>query len=94
MQKMQRANSVPNMHVSSEDNFKAKPFPHHIFTDFAYEQIKENQRYRDVRKALRQKALLQQAKYPPRMQEQGLKVQSNKVCNSKETTILTFLFMV
>ena len=52
------------------DQFKAKPFPKEIFTDFAYEQMKENERYRDVRKALRQKALLSTSKFPPRMENE------------------------
>ncbi len=80
MAKLQRANSVPNFKSGDNDDdlFRARPFPHHIFTDFAYEQIKENQRYRDVRKALRQKTLLKQAKYPPRMEQEGLRIQSAK----------------
>lgn len=54
----------------NDDGFKAKPFPKAIFTDYAYEQIEENHRYRNIRKALRQKALLSNSKLPPRMQKE------------------------
>lgn len=67
---LKRATSMPtNLSNDDSDQFKAKPFPKAIFKDYAYEQIRENERYRDVRKALRQKALLSAAKLPPRMQK-------------------------
>ena len=72
--KLKKTQSVPtnlNQGLLSEDQqFKAKPFPKSIFTDFAYEQIREDERYRSIRKALRQKALLSSSKLPPRMQEE------------------------
>ena len=66
--KLKRTQSVP-INLNEEGQFKAKPFPKSIFTDFAYEQIREDQRYRTIRKEMRQKALLNSAKLPPRMQE-------------------------
>ena len=71
---------MPN-NLDDEGQFKARPFPKEIFTDYAYEQMRENERYRNVRIALRQKALLSSSKYPPRMEkelnnEKGPKVNS------------------
>ena len=60
---------MPN-NLDTEGQFRARPFPKEIFTDYAYEQMKESERYRDVRKALRQKALLTTSKYPPRMEKE------------------------
>ena len=60
---------MPN-NLDIEGEFKARPFPKEIFTDYAYEQMRESEKYRDVRKALRQKALLTTSKYPPRMEKE------------------------
>ena len=60
---MKRTTSMPTL----DGAFKAKPFPKDIFTDFAYEQMRENEKYRDVRKSLRQKTLLSNSKWPQRM---------------------------
>ena len=68
---------MPN-NLNIDGEFKARPFPKEIFTDYAYEQRMENEKYRDVRKALRQKALLTTSKYPPRM-EKELNNNSTKV---------------
>ena len=66
-----RTRSVPTkLDKDATGQFKARPFPRGIFTDYAYEQMRENEKYRDVRKSLRQKALLSQAKWPPRMQKE------------------------
>ena len=58
--------------VQSEEtinpNFKAKPFPTEIFTDFAYEKMKEDIAYRNIRKEIRQKELLASSSLPPRLQ--------------------------
>ena len=71
---------MPN-NLDSEGDFKARPFPKEIFTDYAYEQMRESEKYRDVRKALRQKSLLTTSKYPPRMEKElnnnGPKVQKH-----------------
>ena len=40
---LKRTQSVPTN--LNEGQFKAKPFPKTIFTDFAYEQIREDQRW-------------------------------------------------
>ena len=66
---LKRPRSVPT-NLGKEEGFKAKAFPREIFTDFALEQMKENERYRDVRKSLRQKALLSASKFPPRMEKE------------------------
>ena len=57
---------MPN-NLNEENHFKARPFPKEIFTDYAYEQMKENEKYRDMRKSLRQKTLLSNSHYPKRM---------------------------
>ena len=57
---------MPN-NLNEENHFKARPFPKNIFTDFAYEQMKENEKYRDMRKSLRQQTLLSNSHYPKRM---------------------------
>ena len=64
---MRRSDSVPNLHSNIKDAFEAKPFPEHLFTDFAYEQQKERQNYREIQKKLRQELLLKSSNYPPRM---------------------------
>ena len=66
--KMKRTQSVDNVFNSMNNDFKAKPFPSEIFTDFAYEKMKEDIAYRNVRKAIRQKELLASSNWPPRMQ--------------------------
>ena len=66
---LKRARSVPS-NLGKDGRFKARPYPKEIFTDYAYEQMRESERYRDVRKALRQKALLEQSKWPQRMQKE------------------------
>ena len=75
---------MPN-NLDNEGQFTARPFPKEIFTDYAYEQMRESEKYRDVRKALRQKALLTTSKYPPRMEKElnnnGPKVQKNPPIN-------------
>ena len=72
--------------VKSEDsinnNFKAKPFPSEIFTSFAYEKMKEDIAYRNIRKEIRQKELLAASLLPPRMKS-ALEKQTTE--NKKET---------
>ena len=63
---LKRATSMPS-NLNNENNFKARPFPKEIFTDYAYEQMKENEKYRDMRKSLRQKTLLSNSHWPARM---------------------------
>lgn len=85
---LKRATSMPtNLSNDDSDQFKAKPFPKAIFKDYAYEQIRENERYRDVRKALRQKALLSAAKLPPRMQ----KLQEERIGIDKKVLKMYYL---
>ena len=86
--KLKKTQSVPtnlNQGLSEDQQFKAKPFPKSIFTDFAYEQIREDERYRSIRKALRQKALLSSSKLPPRMQED-----KDKMVKEPSKVIFTF----
>ena len=83
---LKRTQSMPTN--LNEGQFKARPFPKTIFTDFAYEQIREDQRYRTIRKALRQKALLDSSKLPPRMQEMQTKILKEP---TKVLTVLVIL---
>ena len=53
----------------SSGEFRARPFPKDIFTDFAYEKMKEDLAFRNVRKTIRQKEMLAAARYPQRMAE-------------------------
>ena len=87
--KLKRTQSVPILNLNDEGQFKAKPFPKSIFTDFAYEQIREDHRYRTIRKEMRQKALLNSAKLPPRMQE--VRDKMSKESENKVGTIFYFV---
>ena len=59
-----------------------------IFTDFAYEKMKEDLAFRNVRKAIRQKEMLAAAKYPPRMADSILTVTRKK--SSKKSDVSEF----
>ena len=72
----------------SSTEFKARPFPKDIFTDFAYEKMKEDLAFRNVRKAIRQKEMLAAAKYPPRMADSILTVTRKK--SSKKSDVSAF----
>ena len=63
---------------SINNNFKAKPFPSDIFTDFAYEKMKEDIAYRNIRKEIRQKELLAASNLPPRLKS-ALAKQSTEI---------------
>merc|ERR1711936_888483 len=63
---------------SINNNFKAKPFPSAIFTDFAYEKMKEDIAYRNIRKEIRQKELLEASNLPPRLKS-ALAKQSTEI---------------
>uniref|UniRef100_A0A0K2TFV0 Uncharacterized protein n=2 Tax=Lepeophtheirus salmonis TaxID=72036 RepID=A0A0K2TFV0_LEPSM len=56
--------------MSDLNHFHAKPFPTHIFTNYAYERMKEAEEYRKIRREIRQKALLNEASYPSRMKSE------------------------
>ena len=80
--KMIRSDSTPNLQVPcAKLDFEATPFPEHIFTDYAEEQKKERENYRNIQKKLRQEMLLKKASYPPRMETDMIKkkLQENKM---------------
>ena len=89
---LRRSDSVPNMKTScnqKENIFQANPFPEHLFTDYAYEQQKEKENYREIQKKLRQELLLKKSYLPPRMEAEFLKkkMQENKgISKSKQTS--------
>ena len=64
---LKRSDSVPNLKMNCTKDFQANPFPEHLFTDFAYEQQKERENYREIQKKLRQEMLLKNSNFPPRM---------------------------
>ena len=70
---LKRSDSVPNMKTSNQNDFQANPFPEHLFTDFAYEQQKEKENYREIQKKLRQEMLLKKSDFPPRIKADFLK---------------------
>ena len=84
--KLRRSDSVPNLKCQERNNFEAHPFPEHLFTDFAYEQQKEKENYREIQKKLRQEILLKSSKYPPRMSADFLKKKmvENKSSSNKQ----------
>ena len=69
---------------SINNNFKAKPFPSEIFTSFAYEKMKEDIAYRNIRKDIRQKELLAASLLPPRMKSALEKQATENKQESKE----------
>ena len=84
--KMVRSDSTPNLRAScNKPDFEATPFPEHIFTNFAEEQKKERENYRNIQKKLRQEMLLKKAAYPPRMESDMIKkkLQENKTQSKK-----------
>ena len=74
--RMRRAKSVDSLSVYG---FRAKPFPKEIFTDFAYEKMKEDLAFRKREKVNKTKrAFRATAKYPPRMANSIAKPFKNK----------------
>lgn len=81
--RMQRSRSNPELRGQSYP-LKAKEFPAHIFTNYAYEKQREADRYRQLQRELRQKELYKKSKWPPRMKEsiemnRGIKSKLKKV---------------
>ena len=64
---LRRSDSVPNLKINCQKEFQANPFPEHLFTDFAYEQQRERDHYREIQRKLRQEMLLKNSNFPPRM---------------------------
>ena len=96
--KLTKAQSTPNL----DGSFLARPFPSHIFTGYAYQKMKANLEYRETQKQIRQKALLESASLPPRMQQlqksenelkKILKSAKNKVryCWDQNTGLVQYL---
>ncbi|XP_059087886.1 protein FAM161B-like [Tigriopus californicus] len=77
--RMQRSRSNPELKGHSYP-LKAKEFPAHIFTNYAYEKQREADRYRQLQRELRQKELYKKSKWPPRMKES---IEMNKGIKSK-----------
>ena len=78
---LKRSNSSPNLKCSNcNTDFRANPFPEHLFTDFAQEQKQERENYREIQKKLRQEFLLKNSSFPPRMGTDFIKkkLQENK----------------
>ena len=80
---MKRSQSTSDLYVSSK-RIKPKPFPAHIFTNFAREKMREEENYRQMQKELRNKELLKKSKLPPRMRssaeiQRTLKKNTSKV---------------
>ena len=67
MARLQRSGSSPELRPA-KPYFEASPFPEAIFTDYASEQMKERENYRNIQRKLRQDLLLSKASFPPRMQ--------------------------
>ena len=82
---LRRSDSVPNLKLHNQKHFQAHPFPEHLFTDFAYEQQKERENYREIQKKLRQEMLIKKSNFPPRMSADFLKkkMQENKELSKK-----------
>ena len=83
---LRRSDSVPNLKVhNNQKHFQAHPFPEHLFTDFANEQQKERENYREIQKKLRQEMLMKKSSFPPRMSAEFLKkkMQENKELSKK-----------
>ena len=78
---LKRSNSSPNLKCTNcNTDFRANPFPQHLFTDFANEQKQERENYREIQKKLRQEILLKNSSFPPRMDSELMKkkLQENK----------------
>ena len=68
---MLRSRSEPNMERRETLEMSAKPFPAHIFTDRAYQRMREDEEFRALQRNLRQRALMSEAKLPPRMETEA-----------------------
>ena len=49
----------------------ARPFPAHIFTDRAYQRMREDEEFRALQRDLRQRELMARARLPPRMEAEA-----------------------
>lgn len=90
---MRRSQSTSDLYVSSK-RIRPKPFPAHIFTNFAREKMREEENYRKMQKELRNKELLRKSKLPPRMRnseeiERTLRKNVRKVIEKKKNRIFT-----
>ena len=95
---LRRSASTSNlldMGTKSKD-FEATPFPSHIFTNFAEEQMKERENYRQVQRKLRQEMMLQKASFPPRMETDLLKkkLKENKVIGLFDDCVSTIFVFI
>jgi len=52
----------------SRSDFKANPVPKNLFSDQVYDQMREDQFYRALRKKIRAQEMLESAKKPPSME--------------------------
>ena len=83
---LRRSDSVPNLKINCQKDFHANPFPEHLFTDFAHEQQREREHYREIQRKLRQEMLLKNSNFPPRMASEFKKKMHENKGLSKQST--------
>ena len=83
---LRRSDSVPNLKINCQKDFHANPFPEHLFTDFAHEQQREREHYREIQRKLRQEMLLKNSNFPPRMASEFKKRMHENKGLSKQST--------
>ena len=83
---LRRSDSVPNLKINCQKDFQANPFPEHLFTDFAHEQQREREHYREIQRKLRQEMLLKNSNFPPRMASEFKKKMHENKGLSKQST--------
>ena len=68
---MLRVRSAPDVSKRGAVEVSAKPFPAHIFTDRAYQKMREDEEFRALQRNLRQRELMARARLPPRMEAEA-----------------------
>jgi len=67
----EKQKSRPSTAVQQSSQFRAHPFPSHIFGDSTSDKMLEEEEYRNIRKRMRAKELLRSSSLPPSMRLKG-----------------------
>ena len=68
---MKRVSQFQEYDDKPKQEFRAKPFPDHLFDYTVYDKLSEEEEYRRIRAQMRSKELLQKSSLPPNMAARG-----------------------
>ena len=66
-----RSKSLESYDREEPKQFRAKPFPEHLFDNVHSEKMKEEEEYRKIRIKMRSKEMLKSSSLPPNMKNRG-----------------------